>query len=432
MAIKLYNKEAEQQLLGLLIKFPKLVLKVSGIISSPEYFYVTFNQYVFDAIIKSHEHNKDTDPIFLIQYLGKFEEKSEDEWMTYMDNLTYSRGIEEDFEKYVRIITDKFQARKLEIALNNQIKNLTSEEKPVSDLVAEIENEIFKVTKDRELRDFEDIATVTKNFTKGINNPADDSGIKTNFKELDDILGSFQPGQLVLLAARPSMGKTAVSIELARSAARHKNVGYFSIEMPSTQIVGRMMRSGTMWSDEKIKDPHSWNKIEEETYTAVEEDISSLKMNIDDSPGIELGEITWKSRKLADKNELDIVIIDYLGLINHSITGNTNQAQIVAEVSKQLKALARDLEIPVIALAQLNRSVEKREDKRPLMSDLRDSGSLEQDADIIMFLYRDGYYNKPLTPQPYEDLEIIVSKNRNGSTGTAKLKFYMATGRITS
>lgn len=432
MAIKLYNKEAEQQLLGLLIKFPKLVAKVSGIITNPEYFFVPFNQYIFDAIVKSYKHNKTSDPVYLIQYLGKFEEKSSEEWMTYIDNLTYSRGIEEDFEKYVNIVTDKFQARKLEIALKNQIKNLTAEEKPISELVSEIENEVFKVTKDRELRDFEDIASVTKEFTREINNPADDSGIKTNLKELDNLIGSFQPGQLILLAARPSMGKTAVSIELAKSAARHKNVGYFSIEMPSTQIVGRMMKAGTMWSDEKIKDPNSWNKIEEETYTVVEEDISSLKMNIDDSPGIELGEITWKSRKLSDQNELDIIFIDYLGLINHSINGNTNQVQIVADISKQLKALARDLEIPVVALAQLNRSVEKREDKRPLMSDLRDSGSLEQDADIIMFLYRDGYYNKPLTPQPYEDLEVIVSKNRNGSTGTAKLKFYMATGRITS
>lgn len=435
MSINLHNKEAEQQLLGLLIKNSKLVSKVLGILQ-PTDFYSRDNQFIFSSILRSFEDKKNTDPTTLISYLEEFEEKDSNDWIKLLKILVLTRGIDTDIDLYIEAIKDKSDKRYLKKILESQVDLVSKKEIPVENLVRDIEGEIFKATRNRELNDFISIKEATNEFTDDISKPKNISSISSGFKRLDDIVGSYNKGDFIIVAARPSMGKTAFSLELAKNIGKNNNVAYFSIEMPRKSIVERLISSSSMISSNKIRNPSIWSDNEKESIQVSIDTINELKLFIDDSPNAELGEITWKARKLKDLGQLDIIIIDYLGLITTTMNGRRVEQKTaeVSEISRQLKSLARELEIPIIVLSQLNRSVEKRGDSKkiPLMSDLRDSGSIEQDADVVMFLYRDSYYEKKEVDSPADDLLIRVSKNRNGSTGDANLKFSLESGRIWS
>ena len=431
----LHATQAEQELLGLLIEEPNLILQVKDILDPIEFFSFEY-KLVYSALIKAFTVYEDTQTSRLLSILGESKHLSEEEWIEILKNLTLTRGIKTDLDKYVEIIKEKYDKRKILTVLDEQAKTISSKEIPVDDILRTIEGEIFNATKHRESSEFKSMDELTQEYTTEISSPQPVSNIRPGWTSLEKLVPSFVPGQFVIIAARPSMGKTAFSLELAKNMAKENNVGFYSIEMSDRQILERMLASESMVPSEIIQNPTKWSGHNKQAITNAIDSLKNYKLYIDSSPYSKLGEITHKSRILKEKGKLDVIIIDYLGLITHEVNGRRveNKAMEVSEISRQLKSLARELEVPVIALSQLNRSVESRENKRPMMSDLRDSGSLEQDADIIMFLYRDQYYTKTnggsinnLQPQ---DLEVDVAKNRNGATGSATLKFKMEIGKI--
>ena len=431
----LHAQQAEQELLGLLIEEPNLISSVKDILDPVE-FYSTEYRLVYSALIKAFTIYNDTQASRILSILGESKHLTQDEWVSILKELTLTRGIEADLEKYVEIIKEKYDKRNILNVLDEQAKTISTQEIPVDDILRSIEGEIFNATKHRETSEFKSMEELTKEYTLEINSPQPASTIRPGWKELEKLIPSFTPGQFIIVAARPSMGKTAFSLNLAKNMAQENNVAFFSIEMSNRQIFERMLSAESLVPSETVQNPAKWNGHTKQSIFNAIETIRNYNIWIDSSPYAKLGEITHKSRLLKDKGKLDVIVIDYLGLITHEINGRKVEprAAEVSEISRQLKSLARELDVPVIALSQLNRSVESRENKRPMMSDLRDSGSLEQDADIIMFLYREQYYLKDrgasvsnLQPQ---DLEVDVAKNRNGATGSAILKFKMEVGKI--
>ena len=256
------------------------------------------------------------------------------------------------------------------------------------------------------------------NITDRYHNDGSITGVPTGHAELDDMTAGFQPGNFVIIAARPSVGKTALALDIGKNAAKAgKTVGFVSLEMPHAELTDRLIASEGMVDSYKIKTgklaEDDWQKL-----MVASGVLSDLPIYIEDSNASTVAEIRSKVTKLKQEKGLDMLIIDYLQLLSGS--GRENRQQEVSRISRTLKQLAGELEIPIIALSQLSRSVEQREDKRPMLSDLRESGSLEQDSDIVMFLYRDDYYDKESKDQT---IEVIISKHRNGSLGTVELAF---------
>ena len=431
----LHATQAEQELLGLLIEEPTLILQVRDILEPIE-FYTEEYRLVYAALVKAFTVYGDTQASRLLSILGESKHLTEDQWVETLKNLTLTRGIKTDLEKYVEIIKEKYDKRNILNVLDKQAQTISSKELPVDDILRSIEAEIFDATKHRDKSEFKSMDELTQEYTTEISSPQPTSNIRPGWGPLEKLIPSFVPGQFVIIAARPSMGKTAFALELARNMAKENNVAFYSIEMSDRQILERLLASESAVHSKIIQNPTQWSGHNKQAITNAIDALKTYNIYVDSSPYSKLGEITHKSRILKEKGKLDVILIDYLGLITHEVNGRRLEpkAAEVSEISRQLKSLARELEVPVIALSQLNRSVEARENKRPMMSDLRDSGSLEQDADIIMFLYRDQYYQKTnggsinnLQPQ---DLEIDVAKNRNGATGVATLKFKMEIGRI--
>src|SRR5699024_4467971 len=261
-------------------------------------------------------------------------------------------------------------------------------------------------------------------------NAKDDvTGIPTGYRDLDRITSGFQPNDLIIIAARPSMGKTAFALNIAQNVATgtDENVAIFSLEMGAEQLVQRMLSAEGNIDSQRLRtgklNDEDWSKL-----TMAMGSLSNAGIYIDDSPGIRVADIRSKCRRLKQEHGLGMIIIDYLQLIQGSENSRENRQQEVSEISRSLKGLARELEVPLIALSQLSRSVEQRQDKRPMMSDLRESGSIEQDADIVGFLYREDYYETAKDEEAGNDpdnqnIEIIISKQRNGPTGTVELAF---------
>ena len=431
----LHAKQAEQELLGLLIEEPNLIASVKDILDPVEFYSLEY-RLVYAALVKAYTVYNDTQTSRILSILGESKHLTNDEWVELLKELTLTRGIEADLEKYVDIIKEKYDKRNILNVLDEQAKTISSKEIPVDDILRSIEGEIFNATKHRETSEFKSMEELTKEYTVEINSPQPTSTVRPGWTALEKLIPSFVPGQFVIIAARPSMGKTAFSLQLAKNMAKENNVAFFSIEMSNRQIFERMLSAESVVPSEIVQNPSKWSGHNKQAIFNAIESIRKFNIWIDSSPYSKLGEITHKSRALKEKGKLDVIIIDYLGLITHEVNGRRMEpkAAEVSEISRQLKSLARELDVPVIALSQLNRSVEARENKKPMMSDLRDSGSLEQDADIIMFLYREQYYlkNKGVSVnnlQP-QDLEVDVAKNRNGATGTAVLKFKMEIGRI--
>ncbi len=431
--IKLYSKEAERSLLGLIIKDSKQINHVVGILTDED-FYFKEHKIVFSVIKKVFEENKRIETITLVSYLESSKERTRDGWFEYIADLILDAGIPSSIKEYISHIKDKHQTRVLEGTLKESLDIVVREQKPISDLVQEIESKIFNITRDRELKDFLGISTLTKKYYEKLEyykEVGHNDGIDIGIESLDNLIHGLQKGYFVIIASRPSMGKTAFSLEIIRSVAKKKKIGLFSIEMPSEQLIQRMVSTEALLDYSTIK---NYTELTKEQNLRLEnglEKLKDLKLWIDDSPGIKIEELVWKIRKLNSLVDLDMVIIDYLQLIDSDLRGE-NRQQVVSEISRTLKALAREIEIPIIALSQLSRRVESREDKRPLMSDIRESGAIEQDADLIMFLYREAYYKKDEDQLKIQDIEVIISKHRNGPTGIVKLNFDIGYGKISS
>ena len=304
--------------------------------------------------------------------------------------------------------------------------------------IDESEKTMLAITRDRNAGEFVDVKKVIREVTDRLNKlqsiDGNISGIRTNFRDLDKITSGLQKGDLIILAARPAMGKTAFALNIAHNVAFKSEdpVAIFSLEMPASQLVQRIICSmggiegSTMRTGEILKT--NANK-----YYAAAERVSKCNLYIDDTPGVKINEIVAKCRKLKQEHGLKLIVIDYLQLITGSSNNRESRQQEVSDISRQLKMLARELDVPVIALSQLSRSVEQRPNKRPMMSDLRESGAIEQDADIVTFIYREGYY-KASEGKEEEDnglTEIIIAKHRNGATGEVNLAFEKNFSRFT-
>ncbi|MDD2238609.1 MAG: replicative DNA helicase [Bacilli bacterium] len=396
----------------------------------PEMFLNTSNRRIFEAIYSLHQNKIPLDSATVKNEIEKKGSIDAIGGIEYLSEVIDSVITAANIDYYIDIVREKALRRKL-IEVTNQISsNAYNEDEDTNDLIDDAEKKIFSVTKARKAGEFKTIGEVIRNTQEHLErlakNKADITGIATGFYNFDKLTSGLHENELIIIAGRPAMGKTAFGLNLAINSAINskKPVAIFNMEMGAEQLALRMISSVGNIEMNKLKT----GKLEHNDWKKVNEAMSQLgdtDIYIEDASGITVSEIRAKCRRLAISDKgLGLVVIDYLQLIQGSSKYLGNRQQEVSEISRSLKTMAMELKIPVVALAQLSRSVELRENKRPIMSDLRESGSIEQDADIVAFLYRDDYYNK--APQERTDTsltELIIGKHRNGSTGTIELLF---------
>lgn len=420
------NIEAEQAVLGAIFIEPE-ALTVATEVLIPEDFYRSSHQKIFSAMLKLNDLGKAVDVITVTEELSRANQLENCGGVSYLMELANSVPTAANIEYYAKIVEEKSLLRKLIRTATDIAQDGFTREDEVDGLLSEAEKRILEVSNRSNGGAFQNIkdvlVTAYDNIEQSTNREGDVTGIPTGFADLDKMTAGFQRNDLIIVAARPSVGKTAFALNIAQNVATKtdENVAIFSLEMGAEQLVMRMLcaegninaqnlRTGQLTDDD-------WKKL-----TMAMGSLSNAGIFIDDSPGIRVGEMRAKCRRLKQEHGLGMILIDYLQLIQgNGGKGSENRQQEVSEISRSLKALARELQVPVIALSQLSRGVEQRQDKRPMMSDIRESGSIEQDADIVAFLYRDDYYDKE--SENKNIIEIIIAKQRNGPVGTVQLAF---------
>ncbi|HZG73076.1 MAG TPA: replicative DNA helicase [Chondromyces sp.] len=419
------NIEAEQAVLGAVFLEPSALTTASEILI-PEDFYRNAHQKIFNVMLKLNDAGKAVDVITVTEELAATKELEDVGGVSYLSDLAGSVPTAANIEYYARIVEEKSLLRRLIRTATHIAQEGYSREDEVEALLNEAEKSIMEVASRKNSSAFHNIKDVLVRTYDNIemlhNRKGDITGIPTGFAELDRMTAGFQRNDLIIVAARPSVGKTAFALNIAQNVATKtdENVAIFSLEMGAEQLVMRMLcaegninaqnlRTGSLTDED-------WRKL-----TMAMGSLSNSGIFIDDTPGVRISEIRAKCRRLKQEHGLGMILIDYLQLIQGSGRSGENRQQEVSEISRSLKALARELEVPVIALSQLSRGVEQRQDKRPMMSDIRESGSIEQDADIVAFLYRDDYYDKE--SENKNIIEIIIAKQRNGPVGTVELAF---------
>lgn len=424
-----HNIEAEQSVLGsmFLSKYAKekALEELSG-----DLFYLDQHAKIFNVIQKLSEKKVAIDITTVTSELNDHNQLSDVGGVEYLSDIINSVPTAANIDYYLEIVVEKAVLRKLIDTSTEIVTMAYSNENSINETLDEAEKKILTVIKKRKASEFKKINQVLFKAQSDLEQLATSegeiTGIATGFHDLDKLTAGFHGSELIIIAARPSMGKTAFALNMATYIAANsdKTVALFNMEMSSEQLAMRMISSLGQIEGYKLRT----GKLNHTDWKKVNEAISQLadtKTFIDDTPGISIGEIRAKCRRLSSSEDgLGIVIIDYLQLISGSARYAGNRQQEVSEISRSLKTMAMELNVPVIALAQLSREVEKREEKRPLMSDLRESGSIEQDADIVSFLYREDYYNKEArTEDNISKSELIIGKHRNGPTATIELLF---------
>ena len=421
-----HDEEAESSVIGAMLIDNEAIMVASEIITGDD-FYQRQLGIVFDTMVELYNAGKPVEPVILHTSLlekGLPEEAcGVEQILRWMDRALTSANI----KYYAEIVAEKSVARRL-IRINEEIANSTyAGSARLEDTLADAEKRIFELAQRGGGGDFVPIRQVVINVMKKIDAASKArgrvTGLETGFMDLDDKTSGLQPSDLVLIAARPSMGKTAFVLNLAQHMAFKKGnaVAIFSLEMSKEQLVNRMLSLESHVDAQKIR---TGRLNDEEWMNLVEgsANIANSKLFIDDTPGITLSAMRSKCRKLKMEHDIQIVIIDYLQLMSgNSNSNNASRQQEISDISRGLKALARELNVPVVALSQLSRAVEQRPDHRPMLSDLRESGAIEQDADVVMFLYREGYYNRDLSEAEQRVAEVIIAKQRNGPIGTVNL-----------
>lgn len=418
--------EAERSVLGCLLLDKDAIIKIADLIESVD-FYHDHHRFVFEAVIDLFHHSEPIDLVTVstkLQSQGKLEIIGGPEFLAELQNEV---PLPTHIFQYAQIVKHHATLRKL-ISAGQEVMALGYDtERSVEELLESAERRIFAISqkfiRNRFIPIKEVLTASYEKFCEVAEHPelADKNRTPTGFRDLDNKLnGGFSPSDLVVIAARPSMGKTALALEMAQTVAieKKKHVGIISLEMSKEQIVERMLCSQLEVDSWKL---HK-GKLEERDFEkmgSVMDKLSSAPIFVDDSMGGSLVELRAKARRLQMEYGLDLLLVDYLQLM--SVHNSINRVQEISEISRNLKELARELHIPVIAISQLSRGVEARPDKRPIMSDLRDSGSIEQDADIVMMLYRDDYYNEESELE--NQLEVNVVKHRNGAIGRVNLLF---------
>ncbi|MFD3450544.1 replicative DNA helicase [Microbacteriaceae bacterium 4G12] len=419
------NIEAEQAVLGAVFLEQEALTTTSEILM-PEDFYRTAHQKIYQAMLVLTDKGEPVDLITVTAELADQNILEEVGGVSYLTELANTVPTAANVEYYARIIEEKSILRRLIRTATHIASDGYEREDDVEALLTEAERKILEVSQQKNTKGFQNIKDVLVNTYDKIellhDRKGDITGIPTGFTELDRMTAGFQRNDLIIVAARPSVGKTAFALNIAQNVATKtdENVAIFSLEMGADQLVMRMLcaegnidaqrlRTGSLTAED-------WGKL-----TMAMGSLSNAGIYIDDTPGIRVSEIRAKCRRLKQESGLGMILIDYLQLIQGSGKGGENRQQEVSEISRTLKSLARELEVPVIALSQLSRGVESRQDKRPMMSDIRESGSIEQDADIVAFLFREDYYERETENKNI--IEIIIAKQRNGPVGAVELAF---------
>lgn len=424
-----YSLEAEQSVLGCAFLSKYALQKICDELSRDD-FYLESHMKIYDVLEELNEEGSPIDITIVTDRLEKNKTLSSVGNIEYLLEIINSVPSASNIDYYINIVHEKAVLRRL-IFVSNDIANISySEDGNINDILESAEMKILNVVKTRKSAEFHKIQDVVFKAQSDLEKLAETrgeiTGLATGFYEIDRLTSGLHENELIIIAARPAMGKTAFALNIATNIAKtsKKSVALFNLEMSAEQLVMRMFSSLSQVEGNKFRtgklDNNDWKKLSEGI-----SQLADTNIFIDDTPGITIGDIRSKCRRLsASKNGLGIVIIDYLQLISGSSKTSGNRQQEVSEISRGLKMMAMELGVPVIALAQLSRAVEGRDDKRPLMSDLRESGSIEQDADIVSFLYRDDYYNKEARMDDNISIsEFIIAKHRNGPTATVELLF---------
>ena len=418
-----HSVEAEQSVIGAMLMDREAIMQASEIITGDDFYQ---HQYgiVFEAIVELYNDGKPVDLITLQNILREKDVPPEISSLEFVKDLLTSALTSTNVEAYAQIVYEKAILRKL-IKVNEEIANDCYVEKgKLEDILESAEKRIFDIVQKRNSGDFVPIKDVVLRALDRIEaasrNKGSVTGIPTGFIDLDYRTAGLQPSDLILIAARPSMGKTAFVLNIAQYVAFHENMctAIFSLEMSKEQLVNRLFSLESRVDAQALRTGNlsdaDWEKLIEGAGT-----IGNSELIIDDTPGISISEMRSKCRKYKLEHDLKLVIIDYLQLMSGSGKSTDSRQQEISDISRSLKALARELSVPVIALSQLSRAVEQRPDHRPMLSDLRESGAIEQDADVVMFIYRDDYYNHDSDMKGIS--EIIIAKQRNGPIGTVNL-----------
>jgi replicative DNA helicase len=427
-----HSIEAESSVLGGLLLDNAAWDRVGDLLNDSD-FYRYEHRLIYSAMTTLINASKPADVITVyeqLQNLGKSEEVG---GLSYLNSLAQYVPSASNIRRYAEIVRERAILRKL-VSVSDEIATnaFNTQGRPVATIVDEAEQKIFNIGEEgsRMKQGFQSMDTLVVDLLDRVqemaDNPNDITGVPTGFYDLDRMTSGFQAGDMIVLAARPSMGKTALAINIAEHVALNEGlpVAVFSMEMGAAQLAVRVVGSIGRIDQSHLRT----GKLSDEEWPRLTEAIEKLRtvsLHIDESAGLNSSELRANARRLARKcGKLGLIVVDYLQLMSGSGGGGNgeNRATELGEISRGLKMLAKELQCPVIALSQLNRSVETRTDKRPMMSDLRESGAIEQDADIIMFIYRDDYYTKELSKEPGV-AEVIIAKQRNGPTGTVKLAF---------
>lgn len=413
-----YNAEAEKAVIGGIFLKQNVVEEITSILS-PEDFFNAELKKIYSSVLQLHNNNKPIEPIIVLEGDKSIKE---DTFYDVIESIPTAANITE----YAHIVKNKSKLRGLQNTATKIIE-MTSNDMIIPDeIIDKAEALVFDISKKNKTKDVLSIKELLgeeyQRLEEIYRNADLYSGITSGYPSLDKMISGFNPSDLIIIAARPSMGKTAFALNTAFNAANAgKSILIFSLEMSSSQILQRLLSIKSGIGIQKIKNgflkDDDWKKLGNASNF-----LGNFHINIADIPNITVMEMRAAARRMKAAGKLDMIIVDYLQLIKGSNLRIENRQQEISEISRSLKGLARELDVPVIALSQLSRAVEQRADRRPILSDLRDSGAIEQDADIVAFLYRDGYYNEK-NDTTNGDTEIIIGKQRNGPVGTVKLKF---------
>ena len=432
-----YSAEAEQAVLGSIILEPDTIDRVAGILNKPDYFHLSVHRLIYSTMLDMFTSGKTLDFVTLLENLRLNSQFDQTNGKTYLIQLTDNCPSISNVDIYANIVREKYDIRRLMTAAREIIDECSAGEDEPSILMDSAEQKIFDIRQGKNIQGLQRInEVVIQTFDRldALNNLEDDAlrPISTGIGELDKVITGLNRSDLLLLAARPGMGKTSFALNIARSVAcqSKKTVAFFSLEMTKEQLTSRLLSTEALVGGTKLR-TGNLNDEEWQRLVAAGDIISKAKIYLDDTSNITVPEMKAKLRRMR---ELDLVIIDYLQLMS---TGrrSDNRVNEISEITRNLKIMAKELNVPVLTLSQLSRASEHRSDHRPQLSDLRDSGSIEQDADIVMFLYREGYYGNDGEAKSDVDQnagECLVEKNRHGETRPVKLHWQGEFMRFTS
>lgn len=417
------NLEAEQAVIGSMLMDRSAIVDVADILTKDDFYYSQYG-LLFDAMVQLYNEGKNVDLLVVSNKLKEMGVPENVSSMDYVGDIVAMVPTSANAKQYAQIVQDKAVLRKMIRFMERTVEECYAGKTGVAELLDNSEKEMQEIVQSRSggevFTPMQEIAlSVLDTVEASARRGSKITGVPTGFIDLDEKLTGLHGSELILIAARPAMGKTAFALNIAQNAAMKSDVpcAVFSLEMSKEQLATRLIAMDSMVDSQAIRTGQlvdsDWDKLMDSTYR-----VGSTPMFIDDTPGITIAELRSKCRKLKQTQNIGLIIIDYLQLMNGAGRSESRQQEI-SEISRSLKKLARELDVPVIALSQLNRAVDSREDHKPVMSDLRESGAIEQDADVIMFIYRDDYYNKESTKPGIAD--IIVAKQRNGSTGPVEL-----------